>query len=525
MDLRMIVARVLVMVSIIGTTPSLFSQQGVSDRNINTLRINKPDTSVMSVLPHKLQPAGSHTPVDKKDSLTKAQNSISKAIVSLNEGNTAMALFFIYEALNFTPEDAVKTKAIATSYYGVIQVRLGNHTKAVNAMNASDSMFTSLGDEGLLAFHYNNLGLFHQKFGNDQAAEQHFIKSLEISRNLKDYPNIAITLNQLSKGEGSLMLRKAYLMEAIGINKMLGDSLSLAENFNNLANIYLQDGLYDSSKVYLLQSRTIAEKKRASGILADNFEIFSRFYARSGNFKEAYESFKTSVIIKEGPKGLYNAGDIEQMIESRILTKKNFELQIKDNDLRIKHLTLTLTLLFSVLVIVVLLSLYIYFYINSKRRLQCLEDRQRLSEKEKEMVENELINIATYLNSRNEILSNIQSGLSKAYRLPENEIAHEVRKINMYVKNLLTKNDEVEGIIQKTEKINQDFLNKLSFLHPDITKNEKNIALMLRAGLSTKQIATLLDCNPKSVNMARYRMRTHMGMESDKNLADYLKSL
>jgi len=192
MDLRMIVARVLVMVSIMGTAPSLFSQQGVSDRNINTLRINKPDTSVKSVLPHKLQPASTNTPIDKKDSLIKAQNSISKAIVSLNEGNTAMALFHIYEALNFTPGDAVKTQAIATSYYGVIQVRLGNHTKAVNAMNASDSMFTSLGDEGLLAFHYNNLGLFHQKFGNDQAAGQHFIKSLEISRNLKDYPNIAI---------------------------------------------------------------------------------------------------------------------------------------------------------------------------------------------------------------------------------------------------------------------------------------------------------------------------------------------
>jgi DNA-binding CsgD family transcriptional regulator len=135
------------------------------------------------------------------------------------------------------------------------------------------------------------------------------------------------------------------------------------------------------------------------------------------------------------------------------------------------------------------------------------------------------VNIATYLNSRNEILRNIQLGLSKAYKLQENEIAQEVRKINLYVKNLLTSNDDVEGIIKKTEKINEEFVSKLTTLHPEITKNEKNIALMLRAGLSTKQIATLLDCNPKSVNMARYRMRTHLGMESDQNLTDYLKSL
>ncbi len=533
MDFKTLVARVisrLIFTLVVISGPQLgsqymFAQQGVSDRNINTLRLNQQDTSQKNVLAHKLQPANSYVPTDHIDSLSKAQALISKTMDALKQRNIAMALFHIHEALGFTPKDETKTRAIATSYYAMIQVKLGNHTKSVNAMNASDSMFSKLGDESLFAFHYNNLGLFHQKFGNSNAAKINFTRSLEISRKLQDYPNIAITLNQLSRGDGSLVIRKRYLHEAIGINKMLGDSLSLAENYNNLAEIYLQSGQYDSTLIYLKRSKYIAEEKKTSDFLADNLEIFSRYYAQTGNFKKAYESYKSSVILKEKPKNTFNPGDIEQMIESRILYGKNYEIKLKENDLRIKQLTLLLTIVISALLIIMLISLYIYYYVNSKRRLQCLEDRQRLSEKEKQLVENELVNIATYLNSRNEILRNIQLGLSKAYKLQENEIAQEVRKINLYVKNLLTSNDDVEGIIKKTEKINEEFVSKLTTLHPEITKNEKNIALMLRAGLSTKQIATLLDCNPKSVNMARYRMRTHLGMESDQNLTDYLKSL
>ena len=77
----------------------------------------------------------------------------------------------------------------------------------------------------------------------------------------------------------------------------------------------------------------------------------------------------------------------------------------------------------------------------------------------------------------------------------------------------------------KIEKINEGFIARLSQNHPDLTKNDKNIALFLRANLSTKQIATLMDCSPKSVNMARYRMRTHLSLNSDTNLVEYLKSL
>lgn len=504
---------------------SLFAQQDVNDRDINKIKIKATDTVVKSMLPHKLQPASEGRPVNYADSLNKAKKSIAKTIVSINEGNMGMALFNIYEALNFTPRKELRTYALANSYYSIIQIKLGNHAKAVNSINKSDSIFRQIGDINLLAFHYNNMGLFNQRFNNQNAAKKFFMKSLEISRNFKDHSNIAFTLNLLSKNDGDPIINKEYLDEAILINKMLRDSVPLAENYNNLARIYFKLNNFSQSKYYLDLSNQIAKKKRAAEIISDNYALYSKLYAAQNRHKEAYDALLNAASAKESLQGSFNAVDIEQIIENREIAKKNFELSLKDNKLRIKQLTLSLTILGSFLILLVVVSFYLYFYLNSRRRLLSLENRQKLMEKEKQFAEYELVNIATYLNSRNEILKNIQQDLSRIYKLPDSQVSYEVRKVNTYIRSLLTKNDEVEDIIQRTEKINKDFLEKLVSLHPEITKNEKNIALMLRAGLSTKQIATLLDCNIKSVNMARYRMRIHLNLENDQNLVTYLKSL
>lgn len=501
------------------------AQTSVNDRNINTLNIFKDDTTKMVILPYRLQPASGGVVVSSKDSLERAKASISKAINLLAEGNMAMALFNIHDALSYTPSTDIRTYAIATSYYGVIQIKLKNHAKAVNALNECDSLFRQIDDINLLAFHYNNLGLFNQQFYGSATADRYFMKALSISRRLDDKANIAITLNQLSKGREPVYKKILYLREAIDINKRLGKEVPLAENYNNLATIYAGAKLYDSARAYISLAGNIASHYNAVEIAVENYKLKARVSFETGYYKDAYESLQKSNELMRSLSTNSIIGDVEQLIESRILAKKNYELNLKNKELEIKKLNNFFTITLSLLIITLLLSLYIYILINSRRKLDCLESNRQIIQNEKEYIENELINIATFLSSRNEVLNNIQSGLSKAYQLPEKEIAAEVRKLNMYVKSLQTKNPDVEDILVKTDKINQDFIDKLTSLHDNLTKNDKNIALLLRAGLSTKQIATLMDCSPKSVNMARYRMRLHLKLNSDANLTNYLKSL
>jgi DNA-binding CsgD family transcriptional regulator len=503
----------------------LFSQDTTkADREINQL--NLINSRGYTVLPHRLQPTAFSGEIkDHNDSLNRAKSSISRTITNLNDGNLAMALFYVHDAITYCPESEVRTYAIALSYHGVVQVKLGNHTKAVNSLNRCDSIFSSLGDLNLIAFQNRNLGIFAKRFSNVNVADAYFNKSLALSRVTGDQTGIAETLNYLSQGSATNEQKRAYLKEAIEINIRRDDKQSTAANYINMANVLSSSGSYGEAHKYLDLSYEIVKNCKSGELILNHHEVRSRVYALQGDFRKAYESSELMNKIKEEYNSRNNIGDIEDVIQNRIISSKNYELNLQRKELDIKRLNLSLTIAISLFAVTLLLSLYIYYIINSRRKLLFLKSKQVLIEKEKEFIDKELVNVATYVNSRNEMLDNIQNSLTRAYKLPEKEIASEIRKINMYIRNLQTKNEDVESIMNKIEKINRGFVMRISELHPDLTRNDKKIALLLRANLSTKQIATLMDCSPKSVNMARYRMRTHLNLSSDTNLVAYLKSL
>jgi len=503
--------------------------QQKSDIEINKINIKKSkDSSGSVVLPHKILPASisASSCKTKSDSLQATKKLISQTINFLENGQTARALFTINEALSFCPKDDIRTNAIATAYYALVHIKAGSHSKSVTSLNKCDSIFRKLGDVNLLAFHYNNLGLFNQKFLSQKSAEKYFKRALAFSRAIGDTSTIAATaLNNLAKGEGNASAKIGYLKEAISINKKAKRTLSLGENYNNMAYQYISLGDLSKAQKYLDSALVIGQELNSQEILINNHDYRSMLYAKKGNYKAAYEeTLKREEAQKKLAEG-ENISDIDELIANRLLTKKEYEinLQKKENDIRRLNFSLVITA--SLLIITVLSLLYIFFYINNKRRIQELESKKIAAEQEVKYTQAELTNLSTYINSRNEILCNIQSSLSKAQKMDEKEVYSELRRVNLYIRNLQTRNEDVESVLNKIRVINESFIKRLSELHPDLTKNDRNIALLLRANLSTKQIASLLDCSPKSVNMARYRMRQHLNIDSDINLVKYLKSI
>ena len=68
-------------------------------------------------------------------------------------------------------------------------------------------------------------------------------------------------------------------------------------------------------------------------------------------------------------------------------------------------------------------------------------------------------------------------------------------------------------------------MNNLLQKHPNLTKGERNLALLIRGGMSTKEISMLLGLETKTINMNRYRLRKALGIPQDADLHDYLTSL
>ena len=100
-----------------------------------------------------------------------------------------------------------------------------------------------------------------------------------------------------------------------------------------------------------------------------------------------------------------------------------------------------------------------------------------------------------------------------------------INSIILLIKNFKEKEHKSSLFTNEISKNEEEFLKKLNELHPDLSKNEITLITLLKAELSTKEIALLIDSNPKTINMARYRMRKKLNLETDDNLISYLKSL
>ena len=80
-------------------------------------------------------------------------------------------------------------------------------------------------------------------------------------------------------------------------------------------------------------------------------------------------------------------------------------------------------------------------------------------------------------------------------------------------------------LLMNVEEKNQEFLQRLSERHPNLTQGERYLATLLRVNLSTKEISMLTGNVPKTINMNRYRLRKSLNLSSEDDLTDYLQNI
>ena len=99
------------------------------------------------------------------------------------------------------------------------------------------------------------------------------------------------------------------------------------------------------------------------------------------------------------------------------------------------------------------------------------------------------------------------------------EATLQLKKLNSNISQFNRTNDEAEKMI---DDLNSGFISKLSELYPDLSKSERRLASLLKIGMSSKEISLIMSMEPKSVDMARYRLRKKLNLSANDNLCDFL---
>lgn len=464
----------------------------------------------------------------------------------VNLGAFDMAFEALYGAYDKCPMSDKKMLASINVSIGSLYKSLNDLKKASDFIERANRLYTQLGDLEGMAACYNVQGLVYVSMEANEEAEKCFKQALKLNRELGDQKAIAKNLNNLGLYRGNTPEKIRLINEAIRINKLIGAIWSLAENYNNLGTQYYYAGDFRNALEWLEQALMTANKLSAKELICDNYRYQMWVYEAMGNHLKAYENLQKLYELEKDMLSERKIRDIEINVADRRFQRQQTELNLKQKEFQIRTLKQNIILIISVSCILLLLILYFLVNTRQKKKMQVMETEKKIKAKEKEMIElqlsetegqrknmeaelehnkRELTNFACYVRSKNELLEKIKNMIRDSYKEAKPEVKAQLKTINAFINQYQDKENDLDTLIREIERVNAEFITRLTDLHPDLSKNEKQLASLLRIDLSTKEIALLIGSTPKTVNMARYRLRKRLGLDTDDGLNEYMKKM
>lgn len=480
----------------------------------------------------------------KNDTKAEAMLAFSNAQKFLGEFDQGIQT--LYESLEYVTPTNKKLEGSIYSLMCILYCRLSDYQQAITLNDKATAIFKSIADSAQIAECYNSRGIIHTYLNEFNIAESFFRQALAINRSIKDLKKVAANLNNLCLYEGDTKEKLEFIQEAITINKNLNSNWSLAENYNNMGKQYFYAKNYSHALKALEQAHETAKTLEAKDLICDNYEYSSWVYAALGDYPKAYKNLQQlTSLSKELHSGIL-LRNIEQEINKKKILEQRQAAELKEQAYEIELLKRNqyTTLIFLLLLIVV--CIFVYKWYKRKKRMELMEAQYKLKQSEKEIVElkvrqqelelqaaqnalnnsrQETTNFAVFLQSRNELLDKIREMIKEGYRLNENEISVHLKKINAFIKQHQNGDKTNSALLLSIEEKNQEFLVRLTKLHPNLTIGEKHLATLLRVNLSTKDIAMLTGTMPKTINMNRYRLRKALGLLPEDELVKYLQEI
>jgi PAS domain S-box-containing protein len=150
--------------------------------------------------------------------------------------------------------------------------------------------------------------------------------------------------------------------------------------------------------------------------------------------------------------------------------------------------------------------------------------RQRL-QSELGVKDRELVSFLLQLSQKNEMISKVANQLKTLKKgATDKNIKQLLQLLELLEVNVATPPDW-SMIESQLEKIHPGFFNRLQAKHPTISVKDKKLCAYLRIGLTSKEISGLQNISPKSVEIARVRMKKKLKLSDKTRIVNYLSQL
>jgi len=145
--------------------------------------------------------------------------------------------------------------------------------------------------------------------------------------------------------------------------------------------------------------------------------------------------------------------------------------------------------------------------------------------KELKFRQNEMVTMAMSIIRKNEFLSKLKEEIVKIKMVAQdNGLRHKLNNLSLMISRDLSLDRDRERFQMHISEQNSNFILRLTESYPSLTDNEKRLVSLLRLNLSSKEIASILNISPKSVEMNRYRLRKKLKVDPKVSLTDFIRN-
>ena len=182
------------------------------------------------------------------------------------------------------------------------------------------------------------------------------------------------------------------------------------------------------------------------------------------------------------------------------------------------------------------LTKYLKFRAERELMIERTKQKAEITQMQNEKLQTELKHKSSELASstmssihQNDILQKLDeemAALSESVRR-EDKKSTVTAKINDIRNNLQSNLNNDEGWEKFEENFNivyDDFIKKLTAKYSNLKTSDRKLCAYLRMGLSSKEMAALLNMSVRSIETARYRLRKKLNLENGENLTDFIQN-
>ncbi|MEM7549418.1 MAG: tetratricopeptide repeat protein [Bacteroidota bacterium] len=449
------------------------------------------------------------------------------AIIYLRKGDYDKSLEYALEGLKIKEESDLSTWAS----YNLIGIIYYENQEWEKALFYGEESLKAAYDRKDSTISYNGIANVYRAKGNLDKAEEYILETIKYARVLGDNTGLGVFLNnygELLYEKGKLKEAEKYFIESIEVRLKLKNYSGAAVTYGELALIYADRGLFNETDSCIKEALDLLEddgsRPARIEILGNAFKAYSSLtrYKMALDHHLEYEALRDSVYNEE------KAELITEMEAKYQTAKKEAELKQQASEITLlekeRELANTQIIIMAITIgLTLLLGLLLFRQLRvrralSKAQLDLAQEKEEKLKSEIRYKDNELVNFALQINNKNEFIETLKNEVKEINKKSDADVKP-ILEIIKSSESLAKDRDEFD---QYVNNVCEGFFIRLNEKYPDISASEKKLAALIRLGLSSKEIASVINISPKSVDMSRYRLRKKMSLDGESNLMEEL---